>query len=453
MLRRLRVQRLPAPRSRPARVPRAAAAHRRRAAAAARGSGRRQHPRRRRRAGRDHRDARPRGVRGRRCGAVAFSWTDEWWRGGQTVDDWAFGLVDAARQPEAGAGGGAARRLPTAPFPDARTRTWPKVSVVVCAYNAADTLDDCLASLERAHAIPTSRSSSSTTARATRPAPSRAAIPGVRVIDMPNGGLSAARNVGLAAATGEIVAYTDADVRVDPDWLTYLVQPFLTSDVVGSGGPNVVPPDDPVRGAVRRARPGRPDARAARRSHRRARARLQHGVPPRRARSPSAGSTRSTCAPATTSTCAGGCRRRAADRVRAVGARLAPPPAVDQGATGASRSGTAKARRGSTRTIPRSSSAAACCGAAASTARCRSSARCRSAASTPASGERRHFRPSTRRACIQRNCCRIRLHGWCSRRSLSLPAQRRVHQRLHRVDRGAASAQAFSAGSRPLRAA
>jgi GT2 family glycosyltransferase len=67
----------------------------------------------------------------------------------------------------------------------------------------------------------------------------------VRVIDIPNGGLSAARNVGLAEATGEIVAYTDADVRVDPDWLSYLVQPFVTSDVVGSGGPNVVPSDDP----------------------------------------------------------------------------------------------------------------------------------------------------------------------------------------------------------------
>ena len=31
------------------------------------------------------------------AGAVAFSWTDQWWRGGQTVEDWAFGLVDAAR--------------------------------------------------------------------------------------------------------------------------------------------------------------------------------------------------------------------------------------------------------------------------------------------------------------------------------------------------------------------
>src|ERR1019366_6060247 len=28
------------------------------------------------------------------CGAIAFAWTDEWWRGGNTVDDCAFGLVD-----------------------------------------------------------------------------------------------------------------------------------------------------------------------------------------------------------------------------------------------------------------------------------------------------------------------------------------------------------------------
>ena len=31
------------------------------------------------------------------CGAIAFAWTDEWWRGGHPVDDWAFGLVDRHR--------------------------------------------------------------------------------------------------------------------------------------------------------------------------------------------------------------------------------------------------------------------------------------------------------------------------------------------------------------------
>jgi Glycosyltransferases involved in cell wall biogenesis len=36
-----------------------------------------------------------------------------------------------------------------APFSPERQRTWPRVSVVVCAYNAADTLEDNLRSLEQ----------------------------------------------------------------------------------------------------------------------------------------------------------------------------------------------------------------------------------------------------------------------------------------------------------------
>ena len=39
--------------------------------------------------------------------------------------------------------------------------------------------------------------------------------------------MSVARNVGAAHATGEIIAYTDSDCVVDPDWLHYLVATFL----------------------------------------------------------------------------------------------------------------------------------------------------------------------------------------------------------------------------------
>ncbi len=189
------------------------------------------------------------------CGAVAFSWTDEWWRGGNQISDWAFGLVDAARQPKP-ALAAVSEAFASAPFAEATQHTWPKVSVVVCAYNASDTLKDCLDSLGRLRypdfeVIVVNDGSRDATGDIARRYP-------VQLISVPNGGLSAARNIGLSAATGEIVAYTDADVRVDPDWLTYLVQPFLTSDVVGSGGPNVVPPDDPfVAQCVARA-PGGP---------------------------------------------------------------------------------------------------------------------------------------------------------------------------------------------------
>jgi GT2 family glycosyltransferase/sugar lactone lactonase YvrE len=190
------------------------------------------------------------------AGAVAFSWTDEWWRGGYPVDDWAFGLVDRSRRPKPAAAAVAAA-FARVPFTPERQRDWPRVSVVVCAYNAADTIDDCLTALEH-QTYPDyeiivindgSRDSTSEIARKHAR---------VRVVDIPNGGLSAARNVGLAEATGEIIAYTDADTRADRDWLTFLVQPFLRSDVVGSGGPNVVPSDDPPMAQCIARAPGGP---------------------------------------------------------------------------------------------------------------------------------------------------------------------------------------------------
>ena len=195
------------------------------------------------------------------CGAVAYAWTDEWWRGGRAVDDWAFGLVDRERRPKPAAAAVAAA-FADAPYPAAVRERWPRVSVVVCAYDAADTLEDCLSSLaaldypdyEIVLVNDGSRDATGEIARRHARTDGR-----LRVIDTPNQGLSAARNVGLAAATGEIVAYTDADVRADPDWLTFLMQPLLDApDVVGSGGPNVVPADDPpIAQCVARA-PGGP---------------------------------------------------------------------------------------------------------------------------------------------------------------------------------------------------
>jgi GT2 family glycosyltransferase len=190
------------------------------------------------------------------CGAVCFAWTDEWWRGGNPIEDWSFGLVDRERRPKP-ALGAVSRVFAEVPFAEAERRRWPKVSVVVCAYNAADTIGECLESIGRLtypdfETIVVNDGSRDGTGEIAH------RFPNVKVIDIPNGGLSAARNVGLAEATGEIVAYTDADVRVDSEWLSYLVQPFLTSDVVGSGGSNVVPADDPlVAQCVARA-PGGP---------------------------------------------------------------------------------------------------------------------------------------------------------------------------------------------------
>ena len=75
------------------------------------------------------------------AGTCIFSWTDEWWVGGAPVEGWHFGLTREDRSPRP-ALAVAARR-------NARTIAdieydWPSISVVICAYNAANTLDECL---------------------------------------------------------------------------------------------------------------------------------------------------------------------------------------------------------------------------------------------------------------------------------------------------------------------
>lgn len=190
------------------------------------------------------------------CGAVVFSWTDDWWRGGHQVEDWRFGLTDAERQPKL-ALFSVSREYTDAGFGPEQWAAWPRVSVLVCAHNASDTIDECLHALgaltypDYEVIVVNDGSSDATSVLARRHA-------GMTVIDTGHVGLSAARNIALERASGAVVAYTDADVRVDPEWLMYLIQPFLRSDAVGSGGPNVVPTDDPWAAQCVARAPGSP---------------------------------------------------------------------------------------------------------------------------------------------------------------------------------------------------
>jgi hypothetical protein len=80
------------------------------------------------------------------AGTCVFSFTDEWFTGGRHVEDWAFGLVDRERRKKPAFH--AVRRWYAAEGPPALAE-YPKVSVVVCAYNAESTMAACLDALQR----------------------------------------------------------------------------------------------------------------------------------------------------------------------------------------------------------------------------------------------------------------------------------------------------------------
>ena len=171
------------------------------------------------------------------AGAFVYTWTDEWHRGGEDVLDWRFGLTGHDRAPKP-ALHAARRAFVDPPFPGGLG--WPPISVIVCTRNGAATLRECLAGL-LALDYPDTQVIVVDDGSSDRTAAIAAEFP-VRVLSGGGHGLSHARNVGLEASTGELVAYLDDDAYPDRDWLRYLAVEFLTSDHAGVGGPNVALP-------------------------------------------------------------------------------------------------------------------------------------------------------------------------------------------------------------------
>jgi glycosyltransferase involved in cell wall biosynthesis len=97
-----------------------------------------------------------------------------------------------------------------------------RISVVIAAYNAAGLLEETLGSVAAQtrrpdEVIVVDDGSTDDTAK-------RAAISGVRVISTPNRGVSAARNTGIAAASGDWIAMLDADDLWHPEKLARQAQ-------------------------------------------------------------------------------------------------------------------------------------------------------------------------------------------------------------------------------------
>jgi GT2 family glycosyltransferase len=197
------------------------------------------------------------------AGGFVFAWTDEWYvsylssegtaTGGLEIDDWDFGLTRRDRNPKPALQEvrDAFAQAPFGPDP-----TWPRISVVICTHNGSRTLPFCLRGLSELEypdfeVIVVDDGSTDASAEIAKAF-------GFQVISTPNRGLAHARNVGLRAATGEIVAYLDDDASPDAHWLQYLALEFEHGRYAGVGGPNLPPPDSGAVEACVADAPGGP---------------------------------------------------------------------------------------------------------------------------------------------------------------------------------------------------
>ncbi len=113
---------------------------------------------------------------------------------------------------------------------------YPKVSVIVPAYNAEGSISDCLISIIRQdypseclEVICVDDGSTDGTRDIAKD------INGVTLISQANGGPAKARNTGWRASGGEIIVFTDSDCIAPADWITKLITILADEDVVGGG--------------------------------------------------------------------------------------------------------------------------------------------------------------------------------------------------------------------------
>jgi glycosyltransferase involved in cell wall biosynthesis len=184
-------------------------------------------------------------------GLVIFAFTDEWFRGGSEIRDWAFGITTRDRAPKPSFA--AISRIFHGSMPPALTAA-PSASVIVPAYNAVPTIAGCIESLKRLtypdyEIIVVDDGSTDSTAAIAESA-------GVRALKLTHRGLASARNAGLAAARGRVVAFIDADAEADSDWLYHLAEAIARREAAAAGGQNFAPQPTSAVAAAIAAAPG-----------------------------------------------------------------------------------------------------------------------------------------------------------------------------------------------------
>lgn len=127
------------------------------------------------------------------------------------------------------------------------TASRPFFSVVIPMHNSARTIRRCLDSLlaldhPSYEVILVDDGSSDDTPNIAR------SFDAFRLIELPKGGPSRARNEGIRRARGHLVAFTDSDCVVDRDWLAELEKGFTDQNVAGVGGAQRSPVDETEAG-------------------------------------------------------------------------------------------------------------------------------------------------------------------------------------------------------------
>ncbi len=108
----------------------------------------------------------------------------------------------------------------------------PFISIVVAAKNAETMIGKCLDSIQKLswpnyEVIVIDDGSLDRTGAIAR------SCPKVKLLRTNGVGRSQARNLGVQAAQGDFVVFTDADCMVDQNWLNALLEGFVSDDIAG----------------------------------------------------------------------------------------------------------------------------------------------------------------------------------------------------------------------------
>lgn len=117
----------------------------------------------------------------------------------------------------------------------------PFVTVVLPVLNGAGRLEDALIALERQDYARERFEVIVADGRSRDATVEIAESFGCRVVDNPGVTVAAGRNVGIQHARGELIAFSEDDIRLPPHWISSAVRLLSDSGAVGVGGPTPIP--------------------------------------------------------------------------------------------------------------------------------------------------------------------------------------------------------------------